>query len=239
MTSTESGARGEATGDELGSIIRRAKTELEQMIDMNPQIMLLVDPDRRVLRANRAVLNLLGKTSFGAVLGQPIDALFDCGDARFFPRLMARQDSVASGEAIVSLPNRNAHALRFSIVAGRDATAPGVVIVEDVTEEKQRDEDLRRAHRKEAIRELAGALMHTINQHLTVINVRARLLTMAVERGTATPGELKDGMADITDVTLKIADTLNRAGQPRDFGTINYITGTDILDLGDEREGRT
>lgn len=224
-------ARREPAAPDLGAIIQRAKTELEQMIDMNPQIMLLVGPDRRVLRANRAVLELLGKRAFADVLGQLIDWLFDCGDPRFFSRLLARREGVVSGEILVSLPNREAHTLRFSVVAGRDASAPAVVIVEDVTEEKQRDEDLRRAHRKEAIRELAGALMHTVNQHLTVINVRARLLTMAVDKGTATPEELKAGMADISDVTMKIADTLNRAGQPRDFDTISYMTGTEILDL--------
>lgn len=217
--------------------IQRAKTELEHMIDMNPQIMLLADAQRLVLRANLALLSLLGKTSFADVLGHAVDSLFDCGDAQFLPRLLARRDAVSTGETLVSLPNRAPHTLRFTVVAGREGPTVCVLLIEDVTEEKEYAEERRRFHRREAIRELVGALMHTINQHLTVINVRVRLMSMAIDGGTASPESLKENLADITDLTLKIANTLAQVNRPMDFATTPYIGGTDILDLAEPPSG--
>ena len=56
-------------------------------------------------------------------------------------------------------------------------------------------------------------------------------MTMAIEKGEGHPEELKRGLADITDLTLKIADTLSEVGKPREFNTVSYINGLDILDI--------
>ena len=213
------------------ALIERAKHELERMIDMNPRIMLLVGPDLNVLRTNRALLDMLGLDGFDKALGMKIADLFDCGDRTFFDRLIQRPVANGEGEAQVVLRGHGPRRLRFSVIGSPGQTDFRVVFVEDVTQEKAREEEMERLHRKEAIRELAGALMHTINQHLTVISVRAKLLTMAIEKGRLDAEELKQGLDDITGLTMKIAETLSQVGQPKDFPSMTYLDGTEILDL--------
>ena len=224
-------SRVQKTDADVGALIAKAKHELEHMIDMNPQIMLLVTVDGTILRTNRALLGMLGRTSFENVLGTSISTLFDTGDPSFFQRLLASVDGLREGEARVELPNRGFHSLRFSIIGNSGEGAERVVIVEDVTEDKLRDEELKQVHRKEAIRELVGALMHSINQHLTVISVRTKLLSMAIDKGDPDPEQMQKGLADISDLTMRIAETLGQVGQPRDFKTTEYLRGTDILDI--------
>lgn len=226
---------------DVTELIAKAKHELEHMIDMNPQIMLFVSPDGTVLRTNRALLAMLGRTSFEHVLGTSINDLFPTGDRRFFGRLLATGDNLREGEAAIELPHRGLHTLRFAVIGSAGADAGRVVIVEDVTAQKEHEAELKQVHRKEAIRELVGALMHAINQHLTVISVRTRLLSMAVEKGDPDPKQLQEGLGDISNLTLRIADTLSQVGQPRDFPTTEYLQGTDILDLetGSDETGET
>ena len=210
--------------------IEKAKHELEQMIDMCPQIMLLVGAEGKVLRTNRASLDMLGKTGYAEVLGQPLKHLFDCGDVDLFDQLMACEGAIREMEAEIHLPGRGRHPLKFSLI-GRPASEVHVLLIQDVTDAKSYEAEQKHTHRQEAIQELVGALMHTINQHLTVISVRAKLMTMAIEKGEGHPEELKRGLADITDLTLKIADTLSDVGKPREFNTVSYINGLDILDI--------
>ena len=210
--------------------IEKAKHELEQMIDMCPQIMLLVGAEGKVLRTNRALLDMLGETGYAEVLGQPLKHLFDCGDVDLFDQLMAREGAIRETEAEINLPGRGCHPLKFSLI-GRPASEVHVLLIQDVTDAKSYEAEQKHTHRQEAIQELVGALMHTINQHLTVISVRAKLMTMAIEKGEGHPEELKRGLADITDLTLKIANTLSDVGKPREFNTVSYINGLDILDI--------
>ena len=143
---------------------------------------------------------------------------------------MAREGAIRETEAEINLPGRGCHPLKFSLI-GRPASEVHVLLIQDVTDAKSYEAEQKHTHRQEAIQELIGALMHTINQHLTVISVRAKLMTMAIEKGEGHPEELKRGLADITDLTLKIADTLNDVGKPREFNTVSYINGLDILDI--------
>jgi transcriptional regulator with PAS, ATPase and Fis domain len=215
---------------DLGEMIGRAKHELEHMVDMHPQIMLLTEPDGRIVRANRALLDMLGGRSFQEILGRNVVELFDCGDPRFLPRLLDRSDGGGKGDAIVTLPNRGAHSLHFEIIRGGDIGLR-VLIVEDVTANKDREARLASEHRRSAVRELVGALMHTINQHLTVIGVRSRLLTMALDRPRIDVEDMRKGLDEISGLTLKIAETLSRVGKPQDYETVEYIAGNRIMDL--------
>lgn len=210
--------------------IEKAKHELEQMIDMCPQIMLLVDAGGKVLRTNRALLDMLGKTGYAEVLGQSVSHLFDCGDTSLFDQLVACEGAIREVEVEIDLPRRGKHPLKFSLI-GRPASDVHVLLIQDVTDVKSHEAEQKQANRQEAIQELVGALMHKINQHLTVITVRAKLMTMAIDKGEGHPEELKRGLADITDLTLKIADTLSDVEQPRKFNTVSYINGLDILDI--------
>lgn len=231
-------SREEASGvrkPDLAAIIERAKHELEQMIDLNPNIMLLVSSEGKILRSNKALLEILGETVFAQVLGKDIADVMNCGDSSFFSRLL-EEGGISEGEARVELPNQQAHMFRFSVVGSGKESNLRVMIVEDITEEKNREGEAKQAHKKEAVQELIGALMHTINQHLTVISVRAKLMSMALEKGKSDKEDFQKSLDDITEVTMKIADILSRISKPGELHTTPYMNGTNILDLDNSGE---
>ena len=74
--------------------------------------------------------------------------------------------------------------------------------------------------------------MHSINQRLTVINVRAKLILMAAEKPeTFDPEKHKKSLHDIMDLSMEIADVLEGLEKQEDFVTVEYLNGIDIMDL--------
>jgi nitrogen-specific signal transduction histidine kinase len=212
-----------ASVSELARIIEKAKSELERMIDLNPQVMLLVDDDGNVRRANRAALDLLSHSGYGELLGRPLASLFDCADRDFLPRLLANRSGLSGAETDASLPGRGVRRLQFSMVGAHGAGGNRVLLIEDLTESRRQEEALRRSLRRETVGELVGALMHNINQRLTVIVCRTQLLSLAAERGETALPDFRRGLAEIGRMVEAIDHTLRRAAQPKDFGTVPYL----------------
>lgn len=216
-------------GDGLGSVIEKAKRELEHMMDLNPQVMLLLDHEGTVVRANRAMLNFLGLPSFRELLNQPLLSLLHTDDEAALADFL-QQPSEATREFDARLPGGELRTLLLRIVSGGD-TGLRVVIIEDVTVQKAESVHLEKMHKIEAVEALMGALMHNINQPLTVIMVTARLMHLSMEKGTWKEDELKKNLQEIMDLTMSIASLLDKAKMPRDFVTEEYLDGMNILDI--------
>lgn len=223
-----------STGKDVGmepvqEKIEKAKRELEQMIDLNPQVMLLVDTKGCVTRANKALLALLGLTDYPQVLGKRMDDLFPGnGDVS---RLMVQRKENREIEAEVALAGDRRHVLRFTIV-GADAEGElAVIMVSDVGAEKDEAESLAIRHKTEAVKAVAGALMHNVNQSLTIIMVNAQLMNLTLEKGGADPSELMDRLKDVVKETISIADVLKAVDGPARFVTEPYPGCADILDI--------
>jgi nitrogen-specific signal transduction histidine kinase len=214
--------------------VRRAKVELEQMIDLAPQVMLLLGADGCITRVNRAFLRMLGAESFGAVLGRRLSDCFRVEDAAFFDGLLASGGGVTR-EAAASVDGGAAGTFRFTAVGLRGTSEIQVVLVEDVTDQKARAERDAKANKRDAVRELAGALMHTINQRLTVIMVRAKLMAIALDKNEIPINELKNSLNDVTDLTMEIAGILDKLADQQDFVTVPYVKDIRILDLDRSR----
>lgn len=219
------------TPEELNETIAQARDELTHMIDLNPQVMLLVDPANIVLRANKALVKLLGLSHYNDALHRPLTELFPCDDPDFFSDLMRDQPRGADREAQISLPNGDRRPLRFRLVgAGRHAEQ-FVVIVYDATDEKQEEERTEKEHKKEAVEALVGGLMHNMNQPLTVMLVRAQLLHLAMEKGTVEPDDIKKGLQDIMRMTLQVSEMIKNVANPKDFVTEDYVGNVKIMDI--------
>ncbi len=213
----------------INRTIERAKQELEHMIDLNPQVMLLVDSEGKVVRANRALLELLGLPDFGRILGRDLNALFPCEDRSFFRGLLSSRDGYDVREIKTMLGGNVSRLLRFAVVSSD--TDVSVVIVNDVTAEKEQAFHQEKKFKKEAVQALMGGLMHNINQPLTVIMVQAQFMQLALEKGLARPEELKKELQNIMSLTMQIADLLKTVERPKDFVTQPYLDGIDILDI--------
>ena len=56
-------------------------------------------------------------------------------------------------------------------------------------------------------------------------------MSMALEKGSTDQNEFKKSLDDITNLTMKIAETLSQIGEPGELRTTHYLNGTNILDL--------
>lgn len=199
------------------------------MLDLNPQVMLLVDAAGKVLRVNRALLRLLMAPGFETVLNKRLPELFACDDPHFFTRLLAGKESCRTAETSAVLPGMQKRVLRFSAVnSGRDVSA---LIVEDITQDKKLAAQTEKKHKKEAVQALVGGLMHNVNQPLTVIMVQAHFILMSLERQRGDPVGLRRELENIMAQAMRIAAMIKGVGRPGDFVTERYLDGIEILDI--------
>ncbi len=219
-----------AAGTPDPTVIEAAKRQLEQMIDSNPHTMLLVDRSQTIARANQAFLRLAGLARFDQALGHALSEFFACPDPHLFERMMD-SGGYAVCETLTNLPGKSDRTVRFTVIgSGRD-TELFAVMAHDISDETGQALEQERAHKKEAVRSLMGALMHRINQPLTVIMVRAQLMALALEKNRIEPDDFAGSLQDIMKMTMEISQTLKSMETPTDFATEPYLPGLDILDL--------
>ena len=216
---------------DVARAVHRAKLELEQMIDLTPQVMLLVDGDRRITRANLAFLRFLEISDFASVLGRSLPEFFSVASPDFFDELFSAGSGYGIRETDATINGIRKGMFRFTVVAIGEESEIHVLIVEDITELKAREAQDEKEHKKDAVKALAGALMHNINQRLTVITVRTRLMNMALDKDEIPTDDLRKGLNDIAGLTMEIAGILDKLDDHQDFVTERYLDGLDILDL--------
>jgi hypothetical protein len=219
-------------------LIEQAKRELQRMIDINPDVMMLVDGEATVLRANRALLEMLSLSDFSSVVGRKAGELLRPEDAGLPGRLLRDEAGTRDGETAASMSDGQRHMLRMTATGSGSGT--WVLTVRDVTAEKEEAARLEKSHKREAVQALAGALMHHANQALTVIMVTANLQEVELEKGNVQVEKLKRGLQNIMTNAARVSELLRRAEHPSDYVTESYLDGLDILDLersGAPREG--
>ncbi|OVE76312.1 hypothetical protein BVX97_01385 [bacterium E08(2017)] len=210
--------------------IEKAKQELEHMIDLNPSIMLLADTSGNVMRANRALLQLLGADDFSNILGQPLDSIFNCETNGFFDEIINNRPMAQNMKAAFKIGDER-RLLRFTPVGSGRGAGLFALIINDVTDDTEQATKKEKQHKKEAVQALMGALLHNVNQPLTVIMMRAQLLNMALEKGSLDHAALADSLRDIMRLTTDIAGLLRHVEAPADYVTQKYSGNTEILDI--------
>ena len=209
--------------------IERAKQELEQMIDLNPQVMLLADREGRITRANRALLDLLGLPGYPEVLGKRIEELFPGKEA--VRKLLARRKVDKGQDIEVRLRDGRARVLHFTVVGAGAKGELSVVVINDVGADRERAAFLELKHKKDAVNTVAGALMHNVNQSLTVIMVNAQLMNLMVEKGQINAADVRNSLQDIVKETTRIAEVLKDIDRPAGFVMEPYLGSVSILDI--------
>lgn len=217
--------------DDVAGKIVNAKQQLERMIDLTPQIMLLVDSQGVILRANKATLEFLGLADFTDVLGARIYDLFKCGAQDIWSRLLIGEARNKTEESDIHLQDGTARTVKCMAIASGSGAGAYVVIVYDITDDKQREQVLEKKHKLEAVKALTGALMHNINQYLTVIMVRSQLMSAALAKEDCQLEEMRGDLEEISSLSLKIAELLKAAENQADFNTEQYVDNVNILDI--------
>jgi len=210
--------------------IEKAKNELEEMIDLNPEVIMLLDKYGRVVRANRAALDFFEIEDFSLILYKELKELITSSSPEMINSLLTRPEGYQSMTLKEETPS-GTKTLKLSVVSSGPSHDFSVLIINDITGESRDAINHEKRYKKEAIKALAGALMHNINQPLTVIMMRAQMLKDAIIQNRVDPAEVRRGLDDVMNLSMRVADLVQAVDNPHDFVTEQYVEGVDILDI--------
>lgn len=217
--------------DDVVQAIHNAKLQLEHMVDLAPQVMLLITKNGIIERANLAFLKMLGTSDFNSVINRKISSFFKFEDSTFLESLLS-VDNYAMYEMETTLTTGASGCFSYTVVGVQNQKDLMVLIVEDVTSHKEAAIQDAKEQKSSTVKELAGALMHSINQRLTVINMRSKLLLMAMDSGEVfNTEEHRGSLYNIMDLSMEIAAILDGIDNAQEFDTKEYMKGIEILDL--------
>jgi PAS domain S-box-containing protein len=154
---------------------RQADELLRAIIDEAPFACVALDPDRRILLWSRAAERIFGYTAAEAV-GRSYDELLVPAEEREQRDRVWR--TLPGGASLNRVETRRLHKSGRAVevlVSGRrllsrDGAFQGVIgIIEDVSEQRSVERQLRRAQRMEAVGHLTGGLAHDFNNILSVV----------------------------------------------------------------------
>jgi putative nucleotidyltransferase with HDIG domain len=211
--------------------VERAKKELERLIDLCPQVMLLVHRDGTVIRANVATLVLTGVADIRALPGSRLDKLIPGDDAEFISRFLATVDTDRSVALDVSFPDGRRRSLHITAVAAGHEADTVAIQIEDVTDQPRHPEAIRKQAQKETVRSVVGGLMHHLNQPLTVMTLRGYLMEADLSKEKPDYDAVRGHLREIMNLTFHVAHLLQRAGEPVQVATEAYPGGDRILDM--------
>ncbi|MBY0229528.1 MAG: response regulator, partial [Gemmataceae bacterium] len=174
---------------------RKAAQEWRSTFDAISDGVCLLDADDRICRCNRALCELLGR-DFDSLLRQPLgmalaESLAGWPEAAPLSWLAGVPRPAPGGERLAEEVLLGERWLRVSAdpFLGTDGAAAGsVVTLSDITRRKELEEQLRQAHRLEAIGRLAGGIAHDFNNLLQVILGNASMLLEGMRPGSAEHG---------------------------------------------------
>ncbi|HEX8984176.1 MAG TPA: PAS domain S-box protein [Bryobacteraceae bacterium] len=179
------------------SMLRETNATLQAVIETSPLAVITIDLEGTVLAWNAAAERIFG-WSAAEVLGKPIPTMPDEERAEIV-RSSARK---ARSEMPVGVERRRRRKDGSAVdVSVWTALLPGpadelsaiLVIAADVTQRKAIEEQLRQAHKMEAVSRLAGGVAHDFNNLLTIIGGYGQ---MALDRASGDP-ELKGHLEQV------------------------------------------
>jgi two-component system NtrC family sensor kinase len=175
----------QATADEIDQLRQFSDSVVESLTD----VLVVVDLDDRVLRCNRRVEALVGRSREAAV-GRALSTIFS---ASFVDALQASRRESPQGATLYRVPiakgdGASTRALLVNVGIAPFQTADGrqagwIFVIEDITDRANLEEQLRLSEKMAAIGLLAAGVAHEVNTPLTGISSFTQLLLDRADPG--------------------------------------------------------
>ena len=205
--------------DSLYGKVRLSEAYFRSLIEHASDLIVILNRTGQLVYASPSSSRVLGYTP-GQLLGQPLGDLVHPEEAVFAGQFVANEPPEAGATRPFALRFRHRDG-GFRVLEGlatnllSDPAVAGIVInARDVSERHQaeqtlreRDEQLRRAQKLEAIGRLAGGVAHDFNNSLTVINGYSELLLNALDAGGPLHGyarNVRDAGEHAADLTRQL-----------------------------------
>ena len=179
----ESRALAETSSTQLSAANRaleERRSELETVLETIPSAVVTLDPQMRVLQANRASRNLLSPREHNDLSGMPLESILPREIADELIVLLRRSKRMGLAATELELPGPrgplNVTATIARLELGRDREGC-ILVLEDVT-------DFLHAQRQVAWKEVARRVAHEIKNPLTPIALSAERIRKHVDRPT-------------------------------------------------------
>jgi two-component system nitrogen regulation sensor histidine kinase NtrY len=217
--------------------------ELETMLETIPNGVATLDPERRIVLANRALSEMIDPGGRRPFIGMSLEDLFPAEIVEAIDRMIGRSHRMGSASGEMDMPRANGEPLNLlatvalletgmELNAGRKHLGY-VLVLEDATE-------LLRAQKQSAWKEVARRVAHEIKNPLTPISLSAeqigrhieRLGTQLDERGLESPsvGVIRrcsevisssvESMRSLVDQFAALAEFPTARPRPADLNTI-------------------
>ena len=198
-----------------------------------------VAPDGGLIRVNerfceitgRSREELLGRTFHDITHPDDLDR-----DVAQVGRLLTGELDTYSLEKRYLRPNGDVVWVNLTVSLVRDAEgAPDyfVSVIEDISERKALEGQLRQAQKMEAVGQLTGGLAHDFNNVLNVISMNVELLGLAKERGQPTEEYTDMALQAVRragEMTRKLLDfSRTEAGETRRVSVNGFVQGMERL----------
>jgi len=223
--------------------IGAAAREWQTTFDSIPDVVMILDGERRVIQANMAARNFLN-VPFEDILGRHCYTLMHGEDHPPADCPLARIQEVKNREERDIYDSQTEKWLHVSvdpIFDEKGETVRIVYTVKDITASKRAERDAFRA-RRELMRmerllrmgELTASLAHELNQPLTSILSNARAALRFIDSGDLDMDELKDILNDIADDDKRagnIIRSLRAIVKPEDSEKVAVSLGDVLQDV--------
>jgi PAS domain S-box-containing protein len=168
---------------------RRTRDFLRSIAEHSPAGIVTTDVRGRVTYWSPRTEELLGYRS-DEMLGRPVAELQRGGRdaARALMRRLQAEDRIRDHEAEILAKDGRWVECRFSLALLRDSAGEAVgtlAILEDTSERKRLEAQLRQAQKMEAVGRLAGGIAHDFNNLLAVIMGHSDLIRSVLKKGDA------------------------------------------------------
>jgi PAS domain S-box-containing protein len=185
--------------------LRVSEARYRSLFDGVPTGLYRTTPEGKILDANPALVEMLGLESREALLSaNTADFYADAEDREQWKALMEKEGSVRGFELQMRRSDGTLIWVRENTQADRDADGRVRYYdgnMEDITERKMLEIQLREAQKMRTVGQLAGGIAHNYNNLLTVIQGNTQLVLMAVREDE----RLRDGLDEVLKASKRAA----------------------------------